>query len=435
MKVLSGSHSGVSAGAFFLAVALSAAGCSSLSGPVAMQEEANKLKRSGADLYNEGRYREAAEQFTRSIQQRENSINACRRAGDCNRKADDVEINKERSKMYCMRSFAYMGDNQIEQALRDARTAANYDWKNARAHYSLMWIALLTGDRTAAQEEYQHVKKLGPDKKLANEADALVNSANAADRIKAFFIFQTHAGKGLKAGLERDYGKALEICRPLAEKGDAIARYCLGNMYYDGHGVEQSYADAFKWTKLAAEQGYADAQARLGFMYLTAQGIPRDYQEAAKWYGKAADQGQAGGQVGIGYMYANGQGVPRDNHEAMKWYRKAADQGYAQGQYSVGYMYYAGEFQDYQEAAAWFKKAAEQGDAAAQCCLGDIYGAGLGVPVNLAYSYMWLELAAAAGNQEALKLRGGIEKKMTPEQISKAMALVREWNKKHQAQK
>ena len=160
MKIISGSPIGISAGILFLAVVFSAAGCSSLNGPVAMQEEANKLNQSGADLYNEGKYREAAEQFTRSIQQRENSINECRRARDCNIKLNEVEINKERSKTYCMRAFAYMGDNQIEQALRDTRTAINYDGKNARAHYSLMWISLRQGIETRVEGDEVRIEAL-----------------------------------------------------------------------------------------------------------------------------------------------------------------------------------------------------------------------------------------------------------------------------------
>jgi TPR repeat protein len=35
----------------------------------------------------------------------------------------------------------------------------------------------------------------------------------------------------------QDYAAALQLCRPLAEQGDARAQTCLGGMYYNGQGV------------------------------------------------------------------------------------------------------------------------------------------------------------------------------------------------------
>jgi len=36
---------------------------------------------------------------------------------------------------------------------------------------------------------------------------------------------------------QQDYAKALRLCRPLAEQGDAKAQYALGFMYTNGEGV------------------------------------------------------------------------------------------------------------------------------------------------------------------------------------------------------
>ena len=61
-------------------------------------------------------------------------------------------------------------------------------------------------------------------------------------------------------------------------------------------------------------------------------------------------------------------------------------------------------------AAQWFRKAAERGVADSQYNLGILYARGIGVDQNLAESYKWFALAAAAGRpgrrQEARR-RGG----------------------------
>ena len=86
----------------------------------------------------------------------------------------------------------------------------------------------------------------------------------------------------------RDYGAAVQLCRPLAEKGDARAQLSLGGIYYNGQAVQQDYAEAAKWTRKAAEQGYAPAQADLGVLYWNGQGVPQDIVLAYMWFSLAA---------------------------------------------------------------------------------------------------------------------------------------------------
>jgi TPR repeat protein len=61
----------------------------------------------------------------------------------------------------------------------------------------------------------------------------------------------------------QDYAAAHQLCRPLAEQGDARAQTSLAGMYYNGQGIQRDYAEAAKWVRRAAEQGYAPAQADL----------------------------------------------------------------------------------------------------------------------------------------------------------------------------
>ncbi len=127
--------------------------------------------------------------------------------------------------------------------------------------------------------------------------------------------------QGYKAG---DYKKALELFKPLAEQGDAIAQYNLGLMYDNGRGVPQDYAEAMKWYRKAAEQGHPSSQNNLGLMYDNGRGVPQDYAEAMKWYRKAAEQGFAKSQYNLGFMYSKGQGVPQDYVQAHKWFNLSA---------------------------------------------------------------------------------------------------------------
>ena len=96
--------------------------------------------------------------------------------------------------------------------------------------------------------------------------------------------------KGLDAANSGDFATALREWRPLAEQGDAVARYHLGVLYRDGQGVPQDYKAAVKWTRLSAEQGDADAQYNLGSMYRKGQGVLQDYKTARKWYRLSAEQ-------------------------------------------------------------------------------------------------------------------------------------------------
>ena len=86
----------------------------------------------------------------------------------------------------------------------------------------------------------------------------------------------------------RDYAAAVQLCRPLAEHGDARAQLSLGGMYYNGQGVQQDYPEAAKWTRRAAEQGYTPAQADLGVLYWNGQGVPQDVVLAYMWLSLAA---------------------------------------------------------------------------------------------------------------------------------------------------
>jgi TPR repeat protein len=124
---------------------------------------------------------------------------------------------------------------------------------------------------------------------------------------------------GMAAYREKDYVKAVELWRPLAEAGDAVAQYQLGVLYAEGKGVAHDDALAAVWFRRSALQGNANAQYDLAASYSEGVGVDKDEAEAAKWFRRAADQRMGFAQLNLGMLYASGRGVPKDSVEALKW--------------------------------------------------------------------------------------------------------------------
>jgi TPR repeat protein len=139
-------------------------------------------------------------------------------------------------------------------------------------------------------------------------------------------------------------------------------------------------------------------------LYYNGKGVPQDYARAAIWFSKAAEHGDAAAQSRLAFAYLDGQGVP----------------------------------QNYAQAALLFRKAAEQGNAAAQGVLGVLYHEGLGVPQDYAEVYFWCDLAAAGEQdtskaKDATKHRDEAASHLTPADLARVQAKVRQWLKAHQA--
>ena len=160
---------------------------------------------------------------------------------------------------------------------------------------------------------------------------------------------------------------------------------------------EKADKEEFEKTKALAEKGDAKAQYNLGLMYEKGRGVEKDLKEAVKWWRKAAEQGHAYAQRDVGVMYAEGIGVLEDDKEAVKWFRKVAERGYAKAQSNLGLM----------------------------------YGFGNGVLLDYVASYAWVKIAGANGYDVKKFKSEVLEKKMTPEQITKAQELAKEMVKKN----
>ena len=123
-------------------------------------------------------------------------------------------------------------------------------------------------------------------------------------------------------------------------------------------------------------------------------------------------------------MYDQGQGVAQDYKQAVSWYRKAADQGFANAQTQLGLSYFlgGGVIQDSKQARDWLVKAALQGDARA------MFGMAF-VADTKTEQYAWFNLASAYGYSDARKLRDGLAKEMTAQQLAAGQDRIRELQK------
>ena len=77
-----------------------------------------------------------------------------------------------------------------------------------------------------------------------------------------------------------------------------------------------------------------------------------------------------------------------------------------------------------------YRRNAERGRTDAQIHLGTLYFNGQGVPRDDVQAYMWYDLASATGNDEALRYRAILARRMTPGQIAEARQMAREWKPK-----
>ncbi len=84
-----------------------------------------------------------------------------------------------------------------------------------------------------------------------------------------------------------DYATALQIWRPLADRGDPDIQVFLGNMFAFGQGMPRDYVAATQWYRLAADYGQPDAQYNLGLMYDGGHGLPQDFVQAHVWFALA----------------------------------------------------------------------------------------------------------------------------------------------------
>lgn len=146
-----------------------------------------------------------------------------------------------------------------------------------------------------------------------------------------------------------------------------------------------------------------------------------DHKAAYDAWLPLANRGDVAAMRNIGHLYRWGQGVEKDIAQAIHWYRLAAEKGFSRAQANLAAIYLQGDEGtpvDYDEAHKWFAAAAVQNLAVAQYNLGLMYELGLGVEKNEARALGWYNLAAKAGQPEAIERLSQLVKSTEPPLVS-----------------
>ncbi len=246
--------------------------------------------------------------------------------------------------------FVYNKLRRYEEAIESFSEAIRIKPENALAHFNLGVAYHKLGRREESISEYKEALRIDPEitsarknlniieKKVASERALLEKKIKALDALsvprenkKNQNKLPTHRSTTTRSSIEKDYKdgldayerkdyvRALNNWRPLAEQGVAVAQFSLGQMYRQGYGVPQDHKESARLFLLAAKQGRADAQSNLGALYYKGIGVPQDYNESFRWRKLAAKQGEPTAQLALGSMYYMGIGVDKDYIQAHKW--------------------------------------------------------------------------------------------------------------------
>ena len=321
----------------------------------------------------------------------------------------------------------------------------------------------------------------------------MAKSGNAGAQFELGGMYHIGAKRSMGQGVPKDHMEAAKWYQLAIEQGSAPAKYALGLMYYNGEryknikqvielqghkvGVLKDDKKALDLFQDSAEKGIFESKLSLGWMYYQGVGgigVQKDDKKAFKWFRHALvedEYSENGNQNSlfishwtnhdvynisdyslvqrsenaVGKIYEQGLVVQQDYKEAAKWYRRAARKFFLLDYCTPIYTYYRScrAYSNYPEA---------------QYNLGLMYANGHGVPEDNVSPYMWWSIASTneelryhqvcinagirtdcEGQYSSEEIKGvkdameGIkilEKKMTPQQIEKAVAMAMKWKRK-----
>ncbi|MFT4177434.1 MAG: SEL1-like repeat protein [Luteolibacter sp.] len=213
-----------------------------------------------------------------------------------------------------------------------------------------------------------------------------------------------------KAG---DAKRAVDLAKPLADKGDREAIYLLGFAYETGKGVEADREKALEHYRRAADLKQKDASYRLSFILLASQ-KKEEREEARATLEKAAkDDPAVAGRI-LGEAYLRGLvGEKADPDKAVSWWQSAADAGDIPSLILLG-SFYEGQYgfpekKDLKKSLECFKKAADFGDNGAMASLGSRLLSGDPSIRNEKEGRVWLQKAIEAKQYSAYLVLGDYE--------------------------
>lgn len=80
----------------------------------------------------------------------------------------------------------------------------------------------------------------------------------------------------MKADAMENYGEAFPIFKKLADLGEPMSQYYVGNYYLQGLGIDRNDQQAFEWFSKAADVNYPQALLATGKMLIAGIGIQKN---------------------------------------------------------------------------------------------------------------------------------------------------------------
>ncbi len=218
-----------------------------------------------------------------------------------------------------------------------------------------------------------------------------------------------------------------------ADQDDPAGQYHLGLLFLEGRGVPKDIDDASTWLRRANDQDSGLARRSFDALYGAVTTLPDDVVGAATWFRRAAEGGLPYAQLGLAKLNvlrgdSETETDPVAQGEMIEWLRRAAEQGQPDAQLELGLI--LRDLAVHEEAAIWFFEASKQGQPVAQRELGLCYLEGRGVAGNPLRAHVWLNLAAAAGDVQAMERLDPVEARLSRDDLVEAQRLAFEWHER-----
>lgn len=150
------------------------------------------------------------------------------------------------------------------------------------------------------------------------------------------------------------------------------ANYLVARAYQNGWDVEVDETRAYRHMRKAADGGDERAQWYTAMMLIEGRGVAVNEEEAYALVKASSETGYVNAMISHAVMLATGQGVAEDDAAARDWYYAAAQERSAHGLRGLGMMLVTGEGGDADPAlgVALLQLAAEAGEENAITLLG-----------------------------------------------------------------
>ncbi|PHP66123.1 hypothetical protein CSC94_16125 [Zhengella mangrovi] len=242
------------------------------------------------------------------------------------------------------------------------------------------------------------------EKVLPSLADRVAKEAGESTDIDPERFGQHPADKAFGAFQRGLYITALNLAKPLAEKGDPAAQTLVAEILSRGLGVPSNPAEAAKWYIKAAKNGNPEAKFQYALLLTDGKYVAKDTDEAFRLMGEAAAAGNALARFNYAQMIVDRKPGPTGLAEAAEWYDRAARQGLPDAQYAMAMILAegnAGRERDEKTARKWLELAARGGYDSAMLDLAVWLVDGRGGARDFDTGFRWMRMAALEGNVAA----------------------------------